>query len=90
VVTTIGEFNKKDNRPLDAFKIIRKHFNTRELLQILTSNFFSILYYNSNVWMLSNRTANLKRSLLSTSAVALKMALHYPCTRSITTLHGLK
>jgi hypothetical protein len=59
-------------------QIIRKHFNTRELVQILTSNFFSILYYNSEVWMLNNLNASLKRSLLSTSANALKMAVCYP------------
>jgi hypothetical protein len=65
-------------RALNAIKIIRKHFNTRELLLILTSNFYSILYYNSEAWMLNNLNANLKRSLLSTSVSALKMALLYP------------
>ncbi len=69
---------KKANRALYAIKIIRKHFNTRERLQILTSKFYSILYYNSEVWVLNNLNANHKRSLQSTSASALKMALHYP------------
>ena len=69
---------KKANRALNAIKIIRKHFNTKELLQILTNNFYSILYYNSEVWMLKNLNTNLKRSLPWTSASALKMAQHYP------------
>jgi endonuclease/exonuclease/phosphatase family metal-dependent hydrolase len=68
----------KSNKALNAIKIIRKHFNTKELLQILTSNFYSILYYNSEVWLLNNLNVSLKQSLLSTSANALKMALHYP------------
>ena len=76
VVTTSGKCNKESKQSIK--QIITKHFNNKELLQILPSNFYSILYYNSEVWMLKNLNTNLKRSLLSTSANALKMALHYP------------
>ena len=74
----VANTTKKANKALNAIKIIRKYFNTKELLQILTSNYYSILYYNSEVWMLKNLNSYLKRSLLSASANALKMALHYP------------
>jgi hypothetical protein len=36
----------KANRALSAIKLIRKYFNTKVLLQILTSNYFLVLYYN--------------------------------------------
>ena len=40
----------KSNRALNAIKLIRKYFNVGEILQLLTSNFYSVLYYNSEVW----------------------------------------
>ena len=68
----------KAEKALNAIRIIRRYFNTKELLQLLTSNFFSILYYNCEVWLLNNLKLNLKTQLLGASAKALKMALHYP------------
>ena len=69
---------KKANKSLCALKLIRRYFNTNELLQILTSNVYSILYYNSEVWYLPSLKKCLKQKLFSFSANALKMALHYP------------
>jgi hypothetical protein len=40
---------KKASGARNDIKVIRKHFNTREVLQILTINFYSIIYYNSEV-----------------------------------------
>ena len=37
---------------LSAIRLIRNYFNTDELLKLITSNFNSILYYNSEVWHL--------------------------------------
>ena len=69
---------KKANKSLCALKIIRRYFNTKELLQILTSNVYSVLYYNSEVWHLPSLNKCLKHKLLSFSANAIKLALHYP------------
>jgi hypothetical protein len=67
----------KANRALNALKLIRKYFNTKELLQLITSNFYSVLFYNSEVWHLNNLKYSDKQLLLSTSSKALKMAIHY-------------
>ena len=58
--------------------MIRKYFNKNEILQLLTSNFFSILYYNSEVWHIPNLKPQLKQLLLSASAIALKLSQRAP------------
>ena len=67
----------KANRALNALKLIRKYFNTKELLQLITSNYYSVLFYNSEVWHLQNLKIKDKQLLVSSSAKALKMATHY-------------
>jgi hypothetical protein len=69
---------KKTNKSLCALKIIRKYFNTKELLLILKSIVFSIRYYNSEVWHLPSLNQSLKQKLLAFSANSIKMALHFP------------
>jgi hypothetical protein len=51
---------------------------TLKLIQIITSNFFSILFYNSEVRGLSSLKKDLKHPLLVESPNYLKLALHYP------------
>jgi hypothetical protein len=67
----------KANCALNALKLINKYFNTKELLPLITSNFYSVLFYNSEVWHLNNLKYSDKQLLLSTSSKALKMAIHY-------------
>ena len=74
----VSEAVTRANRALNAIKLISRYFNSKELLQILTSNFFSILYYNSEVWMMNNLKIIDKKLLLTTSSNAIKLALHYP------------
>ena len=57
----------------NAIRLIRKFFTKRELLSLITSNFYSILYYNSEIWHLPTLKATLKQSLLSASAKALRV-----------------
>ena len=64
----------KANRALHAIKMIRKYFSSDEILQLLTSNFYSILYYNSEVWHILNLKPPLKQLLLSASANALRLS----------------
>ena len=66
---------KKSSRALTAIQLIIKIFTTKELLQLVTSNFYSILYYNSEIWHLQSLKRNLKQKLLSSSAKALKLCL---------------
>ena len=72
---------QKSNRSLNALKIISKFFNTTELITLVTSNFFSVLLYNSEIWQSANLKAVLQQTLLSASAKALRMCLHYPKNR---------
>ena len=63
----------KANRALFAIKLIRRYFNQTELRTILTSNFYSILYYNSEIWHIPSLNPVSKQQLLSASANALKL-----------------
>ena len=53
--------------------LIRKYFNKNELLSIITSNYYSVMYYNSEIWLLPTLSVNLKKLLLSISAAPLKL-----------------
>ena len=70
---------KKANKSLLAIKLISKFFTQTEIKNLLTSNFYSVLYYNSEIWHLPKLNAYLKSLLLSTSSRALKL-----CTPSYT------
>ena len=63
----------KAKRTLHAIRLIKRYFNKNELKQLLTSNFYSVLYYNAEIWMIPSLHANLKKHLLSCSAQALKI-----------------
>ena len=43
----------KSNKALTAIRMIKRFFSTQELLQLITANFYSILYYNSEIWHLN-------------------------------------
>ena len=64
---------KRSMKALNAIRLIHKFFTKRELLSLITSNIYSILYYNSEVWHLPSLKTNLKQSLLSASARALRI-----------------
>ena len=67
----------KATKALNAIKLIRRFFTTNEILKLLTSNFYSILYYNSEIWLIPTITQINKKLLLSASSNALKMAHKY-------------
>ena len=62
--------------------MIKNFFSTKELLQLVTSNFYSILYYNSEIWHLQSLKSNLKHKFLSSLAKAIKICVKY-CTRDV-------
>ena len=65
--------SKKSFVALNAIRLIRKYFTQKELIQLLTSNFYSILFYNSEIWHLPSLKATLKQKLLSASSKALRV-----------------
>ena len=69
---------------------LRNFFHTQELLQLITSNFYSIFFYNSEIWHLKSLKCNLKQKLLSSSAKAIKICIKY-CTNhiSFTDIHNM-
>ena len=78
----------KSTRALNALRLISRFFNRKELIQLVTSNVYSVLFYNSEVWYLNNLKLNLKKSVLSASAKALQVCLkNYDQYISFETLH---
>ena len=81
---------KKANKSLLAIKLISKFFNQTEIKTLLTSNFYSVLYYNSEIWHLPKLAPYLKTLLMSASANALKLCTpSYTQDMSFTTLHEI-
>ena len=58
-----------------AIKIFKKYFTLAEIKTLVTANFISILYYNLEIWHLPTLSPQLKQTLLSASANALKLCL---------------
>ena len=54
-------------------RIIKKYFSNSEICGLLTFNFYSIIYYNSEIWNLTTLSQSNKQKLLSCSANALKL-----------------
>ena len=50
--------------------------NKSELLTIIKSNFYSILYYNAEIWLIPALKVQLKKQLLSASASPLKLCYY--------------
>ena len=66
---------KKANSALYAIKMISRFFTFRELVSLITSNFYSILFYNSEIWHIPSLNSNLKQKILSSSARAIKICI---------------
>ena len=77
-VQHIASAIKKANQALSAIKLIKKYFTKKELLELLTANYYSRLYYNSEIWLLNSLNSRIKQQLLSASARAIKCTMYYP------------
>ena len=74
----VASTSNKALKALNAIRIIKKFFNKKELLQLITSNVLSILYYNSEIWHLPTLKTELKQKLISISARAIKTCMFHP------------
>ena len=63
----------KSKRALHGIKLIKKYLTKDETKMLLTSNFYSILYYNCEVWLSEGLSPRHKQQLLAASANALKI-----------------
>ena len=75
-------------RALHGIKLIKKYLSKSETKMLLTSNFYSVLYYNCEIWLSQALNVRNKQQLLSASAYALKMLNNMSDLRiSFTQLH---
>ena len=65
----------KARKALLALRLLKRYFDFNEMKILLDSNFYSILYYNSIIWLTPGISADCKQRLLSISANALKSCL---------------
>jgi hypothetical protein len=63
----------KANRSLCAIRLIKKFFTKDELCTLLTANFYSNLFYNSEIWHIPSLNPNSKQHLLAASSRALSL-----------------
>ena len=74
----IAATSNKALKALNAIRIIKKKINKKEILELVTTNVFSILYYNSEIWHLPSLKTELKQKLMSVSARAISTCMYYP------------
>ena len=64
--------------------------NINELNDIITACYYSVLYYNADIWLIPSLSPALKQKLLSASAKAIKLCLtKLPQNTSFETIHRL-
>ena len=69
----IAKAISKSNSALHCIRLIKHYINNEELAQLITSNFYSILYYNAEIWNIPTLSTTLQQRLLSVLASALKI-----------------
>ena len=72
---SLNSGNFKSKKALFALRAISKYFNFNEMISLLDSNFYSILYYKCSIWLNSFLNPEFKQKLLSISANALRPSL---------------
>ena len=66
---------KKSNKSLCALRLLKFFFTPNEMKNLLTSNYYSSLYYNSEIWLSNSLKQELKQSHLSASANAIRSCI---------------
>ena len=74
---------KSPNSTLYAIRMIKKYFNPEEVKTLLTSLYYSKLYYGAEIWHIPGLSRSLQNSLKLASANALKLCI--PRTESFLT-----
>jgi hypothetical protein len=69
---------QKANKALNAIKLKRKYFSTPELISIVTSNFYSILFYIPEIWYLPTLNNNFSHALFVALTICSKMCSPFP------------
>ena len=81
----------KSKRALHGIRLIKKFLTKGETMMLLTSNFYSILYYNCEIWLSNGLNIRLKQKIVSASSHALLMLNNSSDMRiSFTQLHKME
>jgi hypothetical protein len=62
-------------KALCTIRLVKNYYNKDELCTLLTANFYSILYFNSEIWHISTLNQHSKQLLFTASAKALKLCI---------------
>ena len=73
--THIASCINKAKKALFALRLLKKYFSLLEMGTLLDSYFYSVLYYNSVIWLQPEINSIMKQKLLSISACALRSCL---------------
>ena len=65
----------KARKSLFAIKQLKKYFNENEMRTLLDSYFYSVLYYNSSIWLTPDLNSVMKHDLLAISANGLRACM---------------
>ena len=71
--TQVSMAISKSKRALHAIKLVKKYLTKNETKMLLTSNYYSILYYNSEIWLHQGLKTRLKNQILAASSCAIKL-----------------
>ena len=66
--------NNYKNSARFAIKMISKYFSNKELNDIITACYYSVLYYNADIWMIPSLSPALKQKLLAASSQVLRIS----------------
>jgi hypothetical protein len=80
----------KANKALQAIKLIKKNFTKKELMTLVIANYYSILFYNSEIWHIPSLCRQTKTQLMRASANPLKICCpSYDMSISFERLHNI-
>jgi len=78
----IQNVEKNCNKINMGFRILREHFNQDELVCLMTSLYFSKMYYAAETWLSPNMPVKLQKRLMSLSAKILKTVSGIKCDQT--------
>ena len=71
--TQFAQAITKSKQALHAIRLVSRYMRKSEVKLLLTSNFYSILYYNCEIWLMQSLSPALKQHLLAASSMALRL-----------------
>ena len=87
----IAQAINKSKKYLPTIRLISKYLQKNEIKQLITSNFYSQLYYNCEIWLMPSLSPVLKQQVLAASSRALRLLNNTSGLRtSYEQLHKLK